>query len=257
MRVPCPVHAAAAILAAAVQGAAATASAAQRTLFPSLDNTLIQDAAGSLSNGSGPDLFVGLTHAMSIRRALVRFDVAAAVPAGAHVDSVWLVMTLTRTTASNPATVTLHRVQASWGEGTSNSGGGQLGGGGGAPATPGDATWLHRSFATLNWTAPGGDYAAAVSGQAVIGNATTVGEHFTWGSSAGMVADVQAWLDTPASNFGWLLHGDEAAGLGVQTSRRFASREAEAEAIRPQLRIIFSGVGVEPHTWSRVKSLFR
>lgn len=244
-------------VAGAVLGAAAPASAAQRTLFPSQDNTLIQDAAGSLSNGRGPDLFVGMTHASSIRRALVQFDVAGVVPAGAHIDSVWLVMTLTRTIDPDPRPVALHRVQASWGEGTSNSGGGQLGGGGGAPATLGDATWLHRSFDTQHWTAPGGDYAAAASGQAAIGNATTLGEHFTWGSSAGMVADVQAWLDTPAANFGWLLKGDEAAALGVPTARRFASREAEAEANRPRLVVVFSGVGVESRAWSRVKALFR
>ena len=32
---------------------------------------------------------------------------------------------------------------------------------------------------------------------------------YTW-SSAQMVADVQGWLDNPASNFGWLMLGDES-----------------------------------------------
>ena len=232
----------------------------QRTLFPTQDNTLFEDAAGSASNGAGPGLFVGQTHAApvrSVRRALLHFDIAAILPAGAQVDSVWLLMTLTRTIDPNPTTVTLHKVQANWGEGTSNSGGGKLGGGGGAPAATGDATWLHRFFSTQTWTMPGGDYEPAPSGQAVIGNATAIGQRFTWASQPGMIADVQAWLDVPATNFGWILIGDETVTPGVPTARRLASREAPIEADRPQLVVAYSGVGIEPRTWSRVKALFR
>jgi hypothetical protein len=41
-------------------------------------------------------------------------------------------------------------------------------------------------------------------------------------STAGMVADVQQWLDQPASNFGWVIIGNES---GSATSKRFDSRE--------------------------------
>ena len=38
-----------------------------------------------------------------------------------------------------------------------------------------------------------------------------------------MVADVQSWLDNPASNFGWLVLGDETASA---TAKRFDTRES-------------------------------
>jgi hypothetical protein len=63
-----------------------------------------------------------------------------------------------------------------------------------------------------------------------------------------MVADVQSWLDDPASNFGWLLLGDETTSL---TARRFDTREAPNSALRPALEITFSGSAVpEPSTYS-------
>ena len=48
-----------------------------------------------------------------------------------------------------------------------------------------------------------------------------------------MVADVQAWLDNPASNFGWLVLGDETA---IATAKRFDTRES---ASPPMLTIEF------------------
>jgi hypothetical protein len=48
-----------------------------------------------------------------------------------------------------------------------------------------------------------------------------------------MASDVQAWLDNPASNFGWILICDEARS---PTSRRFNSREG---AVPPSLLIDF------------------
>ena len=45
---------------------------------------------------------------------------------------------------------------------------------------------------------------------------------YTW-SSPQMVADVQSWLDNPASNFGWLVLGDESAAA---TAKRFDTRES-------------------------------
>ena len=49
-----------------------------------------------------------------------------------------------------------------------------------------------------------------------------------------MVADVQAWLDNPASNFGWLMLGDETA---IATAKRFDTRES---ASPPMLTIEFT-----------------
>jgi cytochrome c peroxidase len=57
---------------------------------------------------------------------------------------------------------------------------------------------------------------------------------YTWGTTAGMIADVQAWLDAPQANFGWLLLGNEETW---QTAKRFDSREHEEAEVRPRLII--------------------
>ena len=49
-----------------------------------------------------------------------------------------------------------------------------------------------------------------------------IGSVVTWGSTAQMVADVQSWLDTPATNFGWMLRGPESGSSSV---KKFGSRE--------------------------------
>jgi hypothetical protein len=48
---------------------------------------------------------------------------------------------------------------------------------------------------------------------------------------------VQAWLDTPANNFGWILIGDETTN---GTAKRFNSREHPTPDNRPQLTIAFN-----------------
>ena len=62
-----------------------------------------------------------------------------------------------------------------------------------------------------------------------------VGE-YTWGSTPVMVADVQAWLDNPTTNFGWLLQGNE---IETSTTKRFASKEHATAELRPQLLVSF------------------
>ncbi|MBI4220511.1 MAG: DNRLRE domain-containing protein [Chloroflexi bacterium] len=194
----------------------------------SKDNTLYQSGSGALSNGAGESLFVGRTNSGQVRRLVVAFDLASAVPAGAKVTSVRLVMNMSKSQADG-TTVQLHRISASWGEGTSRAGGEQ---GGGGSAAPGDATWVHRSFDTQKWSREGGDFAEAASASVVVG---LLGK-YTWGSTPQMVVDAQAWVDDPARNFGWILIGDEN---NTQTTKRFDSREAAAAAQRPTLTIGF------------------
>lgn len=51
-----------------------------------------------------------------------------------------------------------------------------------------------------------------------------------------MVMDAQRWLDTPASNTGWVVIGNETA---ASTAKRFDSREHPTPANRPRLDIGF------------------
>ena len=67
---------------------------------------------------------------------------------------------------------------------------------------------------------------------------TSVGDigDYTWGSTSQMVADVQTWLDSPATNFGWLLRANETRN---KTSERFDSKENGTVANRPVLTVTF------------------
>jgi hypothetical protein len=197
------------------------------------NNTLYQDATGSLSNGQGTAVFAGLTNQQLIRRALLRFPVDSVVPAGARVVSVTLAMNVTRTASPNPVNVAVHRVLADWGEGTSLASGGE---GGGGAATNGDATWLHTFFPSQFWTTPGGDFTALASTTA----ATPVSGSVTFGSDGGMVGDAQSFLDDPTHNYGWLLKTDETAG---GQSLRFDSRHSPTVANRPVLSVTYVAPG--------------
>src|SRR5262245_13965861 len=86
-------------------------------LLSAKGRTLIESPSGTLANGSGPAFFAGRISApsQSLRRALIAFDVASALPPGSTVRSARLSLTLSSTTAG-PFTVRLHRVLAGWGE---------------------------------------------------------------------------------------------------------------------------------------------
>lgn len=198
---------------------------------PSKDNTLYNEESGSVSNGSGPSLFSGETAFFGPRRAVLEFDLSA-IPAGSTIDSVSLTLTVTQA-AGEDTTYTLHRVSQEWGEGASDTGPKDTdAGGGGAPATSGDATWLHTYFFNSFWTNPGGDFNPTPSAGAVVPAVGTVS--FT---SPAMAADVQAWLDNPSLNHGWLLRNDESQ---TRRARRLASREHPTVQFRPRLSISYS-----------------
>ena len=205
----------------------APASAEQVVVPAAADNTLIESPSGAFSNGSGPAFFVGRTSQLvgGVRRGLIRFDVASALPQGAIVTAALLRLEHTQSTHPGPIDIGLHRVLAAWDEGASVATGG-----GGAPSAPGDATWIHTEYDDAFWENPGGDYVAAASSVQVVADAGPV----SWPSTPDAVADVQLWLDDPSSNHGWLLLGGEDAR---ETSKRFASREAEAPEVPPQLVI--------------------
>jgi hypothetical protein len=199
-------------------------------LTPIQDATLVETANGSLASGASPNLYagrVGNSGGGTRRRALVQFDVAASVPAGATITSAALTM-MSTSQITAPHTVTLRRVLADWSEGPANSPGGS-----GAPASRGDATWLHRSWPATFWGTPGGDYDAAVHASLVLRGSGPS----TWGSTPEMVADVQGWVDAPETNFGWMLIGNEGA---VQTVKQFAAREWPIVSERPTLTIEYT-----------------
>lgn len=202
------------------------------------DNTLYEDVGGALSNGAGQRFFAGRPGSGGNRRGLIAFDIAGSIPAGATINSVSLRLNMSNTSAGDK-TIEIRASLQDWGQGTSIASGGE---GGGGPSTLGDATWLHTFYNTSFWTTPGGDISPTVSASLLVGG---VG-FYTWASTPQLVANVQSWLDTPASNFGWFMLGDE---INNGSAKRFDSRENTIAANRPLLTIDYTEIP-EPATIS-------
>src|SRR5687768_549297 len=199
-------------------------------LQASKDNTIFEDT--TLSNGAGEYFFAGVVGSnggFKKRRALLAFDLSA-VPAGATIESVSLDLHLAQNVST--AQISLHRLLGDWGEAGSNT----FGGGGGAPAQIGDATWQYKFFdgtAGTPWTAAGGDFVQSESASETL---SATGEIYTIDSTPQLVADVQGWLEQ-GNNFGWLIKGDESRTF---TPQKLSSRQNLIAEFRPSLKITFA-----------------
>lgn len=202
-------------------------------LSPVKDNTLYESTAGDVSNGAGSHFFVGQTlqPADNLRRGLLQFDVSS-IPAGSTINSVTLRVNMSMTIVGN-VDCALHEVQTEWGEAGSDAPGGE---GGGALAQAGDATWINSMFGSADWATPGGDFDPAASAVASVGSATGP---YAWDSTPALVADVEGWLADPATNFGWIVIGDET----TVSAKRFDTRDNSDPANRPVLTVDFTPPG--------------
>lgn len=202
----------------------------------SRDNSIYEENTGN-SNGTG-DLFFGRTNGGNLRRSLILFDIAAAIPAGATITDVSFDYNVLAPGNRPDSNVSFHRALADWGEGGSLSAGGQ-----GVAAQANDATWAQSFFGSTNWTNAGGDFDATASDSFLIGSAGAASAQLT-----GLVDDVQSFLDNPGNNFGWFLLGDE---INNQSARRISSRESASG--QPTLQITFTAV---PEPSSALVSVF-
>lgn len=207
------------------------AGADSKTFNPVADATLIQpdSGGGQWANGGSYNYYcgrVGVNGAGTLRRGLLRFDLSA-IPPGSTITAVTVKMYMSQS-QSTAQTCALHRVTSSWTEGITFN----FGGGGGSPEGP-DVTWSHRSYPAQAWNTPGGDFVATASASKSVGNAG----FYTFTSSAGLIADVQAWVNAPSTNFGWLMKGNEAT---LQTAKRFEARESGDPARWPLLTVTYT-----------------
>jgi uncharacterized repeat protein (TIGR01451 family) len=177
-------------------------------------------AAGTIRTGTGPRT-----------RALYRFDLTN-IPTNAVVTSARATFRVVRI-PPNPVTSAfgLHRMLQSWSEGT-------RAGLQGAAARAGDVTWNRRAAPATTWAAPGGlagqDYAAAASATTEVAGLGV----YTFASGPELVADVQAWVQDPGNNFGWIMiTQSEAVFL---TARRFATREQRSAGNIPTLIVEYT-----------------
>ena len=220
-----------AIVGALMLSLAASAAAGTVTVVADRDATLIEHPDGALASGSGPSVFAGRNNLADngVRRALLRFELAVAEPPrGGRFIVEKVALVVTNLTESNvvPREYRLHRVLADWGEGASVNAGG-----GGAPAEPGDATWVHSFHHRDFWLHNGGQFVGEPSARLVV-----VGPGTYRFESPQLARDVALWATRPELNFGWILIGDETSR---QTVRAFGSRENPDPAVRPALEISF------------------
>jgi hypothetical protein len=209
---------------------AGEANAATATFWPSKDNTLFESATGDASLGVGDGLFAGRTNQTTdlLRRAVLAFNVTGHIPPGSVIHSASLALTVPDLVLPRPdAVFTVRPLLSDWGQGFSDIRGDESDG---APSADGDATWIHTFFPDQFWVVPGGDFGHFASASVLVGGGGT----YTWD---GLACDVQGWVDSPESNFGWILIGDESTLASV---RRFASAEYPFASKRPVLTVDYT-----------------
>lgn len=207
---------------------AARAQPVIETVLPALaDATIFAEQTGgtaydAVADGKGANLWTSVIVAGVVRRALVRFDTSA-LPPGAQVLAARVEAFMIR--LREPQAIALHRIGAAWSEGPANGGDAGVG----AAAGAGDCTWTHRVWPAERWASRGGDYLLTASASAAVGGWPAP---VVWASTPALVDDVQSWVETPASNHGWMMIGNES---GTQNASRLASRESSEAAARPRL----------------------
>ena len=191
------------------------------------DNSIYQE--GELSNGSGIYLFTGVTNRGNKRRALIKFDLSNSLPEGVMADSASLILapSLVKT---NGTSVNIYRLNAEWGEGSSDAGGEE---GKGAPATEGDATWIKSTLTGDPWVKPGGDYDL----ESLASTSVSLGAKAEFGSSS-LTELVNSWINDPDNNYGVIVIGDESKSA---TAIRFNSREYSNSELWPMLKLYYKG----------------
>jgi hypothetical protein len=193
-------------------------------LRPAADTTLFESSPND-NMGAWTHVAAGTTGSAGDRtrnRGLIKFDVAGQIPKSAVIQKAVLTLKVTGIPGSMggggsvSSNFELRRVASSWGEGDKL-------GDRGFPADPGEATWNCRFAPAQRWSTPGAaapaDFSNVVSAsQFIAGNGA-----YIFDSTPALVADVQAWLNSPETNFGWILMSQ--AESTAKTARKFASRE--------------------------------
>lgn len=210
------------------------------TLEPVADATLFEE--DDKANGAGIYLFSGHTAGINDgleRRALLKFDIAGSIPAGATIEDATVSLRMNKIPRSGAVASNfgLHPLSKAWDEGTVDASGNE---GRGATASDGGATWLSTSLNSgEDWEMPGGDFAAVPSAATRIASSRV---RYDW-NGEGIKADLQKWLDDDSINFGWMLLSDSDQDA---TARRFDSRHASNPANRPTLTVTYSIAGGTP-----------
>ena len=190
------------------------------------DTTIYSE--GGLSNGGGDHVFTGVINQGAERRTLMAFDLSQ-IPDGATIRSAKLELRVSRVQPNaQDSVVHAHRLTSDWGEGTTNAPGQE---GRGTSSQDGDANWEENFQGESSWETQGGDFRSTSSASSI---AARIGSTLSL-EDAGLIADVQFWVDNPDDNFGWVLRSDGQA-------RRYNSSNNTNvdEGLHPRLTITFT-----------------
>ena len=217
------------LLAACVALSLFSQAQADQVIITPVADAYTRQFSPDLTAGGEPSLVSGClgdTVNREIRRALIQFDLSGQIPVGATVNSATLRVNVVMVPRARADSVFhVRRVLSQWSEG--------------------EVTWNSR-LSGVAWQSPGAEGPADASP-----NPSSSVEILSFGgydfpSTAGLVADVQAWVDNPAGNFGWMLESEDE--LTARTARRFGAREDPIQT--PALTIDFSmpslGVVIQP-----------
>ena len=207
--------------------------AATQMLAPS-DDTFINSANPNNNNGGSASIYTGKSGQGGLMRGLIRFGMPTSLAGRVTVSNVQLNLTTRAVGSGAPgtaATDSLFAITQAWvqGNGVGNA---QTLFTVGQACTVG-ATWIQASSPGTNWTPLGGAVVGASSASASVPAAT--GALVTW-SAPGMSADVQGWIDTPATNHGWRISSSTEVVSGQ--AQRFYSSESGTSV--PSLAITYN-----------------
>ena len=180
------------------------AFAATAVITPLADTYITQQFPDG-NNAGATELICGAQGGMAgnaRNRPLFKFDPADSIPQGAKITGVRFTIVITKAPpAGIDSRFGLRRVLRDW--------------------NVTQTTWKLRLAPSVAWGAQGGaagtDYSNAISASALISDEGP----YVYDSTAALVADVQSWLDDPATNFGWILISDQESQ--AFSARRLAS----------------------------------
>ncbi len=190
------------------------------SLAPSSDAT-ISDQSPIAPLGTGTTLQIGTSGKGVSYRSLFSFNFAS-MPTNAVVTNVTLTLRVIETSVITNGWVDLHRLNRSWTESV--------------------VTWTNRLSPPASWSVFGASAPIDYINQITQSNFIADTGSYVFASNDRMVADVQNWVTTPGTNFGWILISELQ---GTQNSvKKFGSRENTLNA--PQLTVEYTVPAVQP-----------
>lgn len=192
--------------------------------FSGVEDARIRLAAPTTNDGSGATLEATAYDVGDDNRSLIRFAGLSNIPSTATITSVTLTINCSTNLANvvAPNEVVIHRCLRAFVEG--------------------QATW--NIYSTGNsWATAGGLGTGDAVASASHTEAPSAGTGDKAFSSAGLLADVQAWVDGSVANNGWLIkHSGDPSGSLQTKVYEFVSSEG-ADGSRPRLSVTYTDAG--------------